>query len=175
MQGVTDIGRARLRFVLVFTVVVGGLLALYSFPYAEHGIREGWFVAYLTGYARVAGFVLHLGDRTVQVVGADIVGRVSLTVAKNCDAMDVNILVAAAMLAHPASWSRRAIGIAASVAVLTAVNVARIASLYVVDVHWPDAFEFIHAEVWPCAMVALAVAAFLLWSRWALPPAQGTA
>jgi exosortase/archaeosortase family protein len=165
-----DIRRARIRFAVVFAGVGGTLLALYSFPYAEHGVREVWFARYLAVYARLAGLVLRLFDSGVRVVGNDIVGRTSLTVAKNCDAMDVTLLFAAAVAAFPAPWRRRVAGIAAGAAALAVVNVLRIASLYFVDLRWPSAFETIHAEVWPLAIVVLAAAAFLAWSRWAQTP-----
>jgi exosortase/archaeosortase family protein len=162
-----DIRRARIRFAVVFAAVGGALLTLYSFPYAEHGVREDFFARYLAVYARLAGLVLRLFDSGVRVVGNDIVGRTSLTVAKNCDAMDVTLLFVAAIVAFPAPWKRRVLGIAAGCAALTLVNVLRIASLYFVDLRWPSAFETIHAEVWPLAIVVLAASAFLAWSRWA--------
>jgi exosortase H (IPTLxxWG-CTERM-specific) len=167
MERPTDVRRARIRFAAIFAVVGGALLTLYSFPYAEHGIREDWFARYLAVYARLAGLVLRIFDSHVRVVGNDIVGRTSLTVAKNCDAMDVSLLFAAAVVAFPARWSRRLVGIAAGVAALTIVNVLRIASLYFVDLRWHSAFETIHAEVWPLAIVVFAAATFLAWSRWA--------
>jgi exosortase H (IPTLxxWG-CTERM-specific) len=175
MERQTDVRRARIRFAVVFAVVGGALLTLYSFPYAEHGVREDWFASYLALYARLAGLVLRIFDSGVRVVGNDIVGRTSLTVAKNCDAMDVTLLFAAAVVAFPARWSRRLIGIAAGVAALAIVNVLRIASLYFVGLRWPSAFETIHAEVWPLAIVVLAATAFLAWSRWAQAPAATTA
>jgi exosortase/archaeosortase family protein len=144
-------------------------MGLYSFPYAAHGIREDWFLSFLSFYARLAGGLLHALDGGVHVVGLDIVGRASLTVAKNCDAMDVNILFAAAVVASPAPWSRRALGLLFGLPVLIVVNVVRIASLYFVEVHAHRAFEVVHAEVWPLALVAVTVTAFLLWSRWAQP------
>jgi exosortase H (IPTLxxWG-CTERM-specific) len=166
-----DLRRARIRFAAVFAVVGGALLTLYSFPYAEHGVREDLFARYLAVYARMTAFVLRAFDSSVHVAGNDIVGRTSLTVAKNCDAMDVTLLFAAAIVAFPARWSRRLVGIGAGVAALAAVNVLRIASLYFVDLRWPSAFETIHAEVWPLALVALAAGGFLVWSRWAQAPA----
>jgi exosortase/archaeosortase family protein len=167
----TDVRRARIRFAVVFAVVGGALLTVYSFPYAQHGVREVWFERYLGVYARLAGLVLRIFDSGVHVVGNDIVGRTSLTVAKNCDAMDVTLLFSSAIVAFPAPWRRRLIGIVLGAAALTLVNVLRIASLYFVDLRWPSAFETIHAEVWPLAIVVLAAAAFLTWSRWAQPPA----
>ena len=156
----------RVRFAVTFAVCAGVLLTLYSFPYAEHGIAEGGFARYLAAYAQITAAFLRLFDPQVHVAGTDIVGRVSLTVAKNCDAMDVNILFASAILAFPARWRWRAAGIAAGTAGLAVVNVVRIASLYHVDVHWPQRFELVHAEVWPLAMVAIAVVMFFRWSRW---------
>jgi exosortase H (IPTLxxWG-CTERM-specific) len=172
MAAEPDLRRARIRFAVVFAATGGALLTLYSFPYAEHGVREDWFARYLAVYARLAGVVLHLFDSGVRVVGNDIVGRTSLTVAKNCDAMDVTLLFSAAVIAFPAPWRRRLVGIAAGVAALTIVNVLRIASLYFVDLRWPSAFETIHAEVWPLLIVVLAAGAFLAWSRWAQAPAR---
>jgi len=81
--------------------------------------------------------------------------------------MDVSLLFTAAVVAFPARWSRRLAGIAIGVLILTIVNVLRIASLYYVDLRWPSAFETIHAEVWPLAIVAIAAGAFVVWSRWA--------
>jgi exosortase/archaeosortase family protein len=171
-NGSLDLRRARIRFAVIFAVVGGALLTLYSFPYADVGVSEDWFARYLAAYARVTGFALRLFDPTVHVVGNDIVGRVSLTVAKNCDAMDVSLLFVAAILAFPARWSRRLAGIGLGVAALTLVNVVRIATLYLVDVHWPRAFDLVHAQVWPLAIVVLAALGFLAWSRWAQPAAQ---
>jgi len=174
-----DLRRARLRFAAAFVAVGGALLALYAFPYAEHGIGEGGFAWYLGAYARAAGSVIRLVDPTVHVSGADLVGRTSLTIAKNCDAMDVNLLLIAAMLAFPAPWKRRLVGIIAGVGLLSLVNVLRIVTLYQISIHAPRAFELIHAELFPLVMVALAVGAFAVWSRWSrqaeLAPAEAPA
>lgn len=162
----TELGRARLRFAVIFAIVAGALLALYGFPYAAPGFRGDLFAWYLSAYAQVAGAVIRLTDPAVHVAGMDIVGRTSLTIAKNCDAMDVNLLLIAAIVAFPARWPRRLAGIAAGVAVVTAVNVVRIVTLYHLNVRTPAAFDFMHAEVWPFGMVVVAVAAFAVWSRW---------
>ena len=164
--------RPQLRFVLVFTAIAGVLLTIYSFPYAEHGLGEGWFTAYLALYARLAGAALRLWDSSVTVNGIELTGRTSLTIAKNCDAMDVNILFGAAVLAFPAAWSRRVFGLVFGIVALIFVNVIRIVSLYIMLVHWHSAFEFAHAEVWPLAFVLIAVLMFLLWSRWAVDTPQ---
>ena len=169
-EATVDTRRRRGRFVVTFVLCAGALLTLYSFPYARYGLREDWFARYLAAYARVVGVCLRLFDPAVRVAGAEILGRASLTVAKNCDAMDVNIVFAAAVLAFPARWSRRAVGIAAGTGILALANVVRIASLYHVIVRWPGEFEVVHAEVWPLVMVAIAFVAFVRWARWVETP-----
>jgi exosortase/archaeosortase family protein len=155
------------RFVATFLVSAGILLTLYSFPYAEDGLRERWFMGYLATYARFTGAVLRLFDSGIHVVGRQIVGKVSLTIAKNCDAMDITIVFAAAVMAFPVRWRARLAGLAIGTGVIAVVNVIRIASLYGVDAHWPRLFETVHAEIWPLLLVAIALVMFLRWSRWA--------
>jgi exosortase/archaeosortase family protein len=162
-----ELRRRRARFLGTFVLCAGTLLILYSFPYAENGAKERCFIDYLAAYARVTGAVLRLFDSGIRVVGREIVGTVTLTIAKNCDAMDVNIVFAAAVLAFPARWRARLLGVAIGTGVLAIVNILRIASLYGIDARWPGSFEIVHAEVWPLLLVALAVAMFLGWSRWA--------
>jgi exosortase/archaeosortase family protein len=137
-------------------------------------VRETWFDAFLGLYARLAAASLWPFDHAVRAVGHDIVGRTSLTVAKNCDAMDVQILFAAAVLAFPAPWSRRALGLVGGIALLTFVNVVRIAILYYLQLGSPRAFEWVHAELAPLVLVATAVACFVWWTRAAEPaPERG--
>jgi exosortase H (IPTLxxWG-CTERM-specific) len=159
--------RMRLRFALGFVVVAGALFGIYTFPYQESGISERWFTTYLSAYARVAGSALSLVEPGLQVQGQDIIGRTSLRIVKNCDAMEAEILFLAAVLAFPSAWRKRLIGAALGALTLAVVNVIRIACLYQVGVHFPTAFEFVHLELWPLLLVVSAVAIFLVWATWA--------
>jgi len=158
----------RVRFAITFVVIAGLLFSVYTFPYAENGIREGWFAAYLRGYARLSGHVLALFDPSVTVLGQDIVGRYNLSIVKNCDAMEANILFVSAVLAFPSSVRARLVGVGVGLPVLVTLNVLRICTLYFVGLLLPGAFEFFHLELWPLLIVAAGVAAFLLWATWAL-------
>ena len=110
---------------------------------------------------------LSLFEPGVQVHGQDIIGRTSLRIVKNCDAMEAEILFLAAVLAFPSAWRKRVVGATLGVVAIAVVNVLRIASLYHVGVHFPMAFEFVHLQLWPLLLVASAVAVFLIWATWA--------
>ena len=114
--------------------------------------------------AKLAGSALSLFEPSLQVHGQDIIGRTSLRIVKNCDAMEAEILFVAAVLAFPTAWPKRLIGALLGALLIAAINVLRIASLYQIGVHFPKAFEFVHLEIAPLVLVASAVAVFLLWA-----------
>jgi exosortase H (IPTLxxWG-CTERM-specific) len=160
------------RFALRFIAFGLPLFALYTFPYEENGMSEAWFTRYLSGYARVAGGALSLIEPGIHVSGQDILGRYGLRIIKSCDAMEAVILFMAAVLAFPAAWRTRLIGVALGTLAIVTVNVIRICSLYYVGVYRQAQFEFYHLEVWPLILVASAGLAFVAWSRWATQTQQ---
>lgn len=153
-----------LRFALTFVAIAGALFVVYTFPYARVGLSERWFESYLAFYARIAGTALSLFDPQVTVHHQDILGRYNLRIVKNCDAMEANILYASAVLAFPVSVRPRVIGVAGGVALLVALNVVRICSLYYVGILAPQAFPFFHLELWPLLLIASGAALFLGWA-----------
>jgi exosortase/archaeosortase family protein len=142
------------------------LFTVYAFPYAEVGLSERWFRVYLSGYARVAGAVLSLFGARVEIRDNVIQGACSLRIVKTCDAMEANILFAAAVLAFPSAWNRKLLGAGTGLAILVVLNVARICTLYAVGARFPAAFDFLHEEMWPFAMTAIAATMFFLWAAW---------
>jgi exosortase/archaeosortase family protein len=156
-----------LSFMLIFLGCSGVLSLAYAFPYAHEGAVHAGFASYLAGYARAAGALLVLFDPSVHVEGATIFGRFPMQIVKDCDAMEVNILFASAVLAYPANWSRRALGVVVGVLLLGAANLSRIASLYWIGVSAPGAFESAHRDVFPLLLVGVAMLLFVAWVRWA--------
>jgi exosortase/archaeosortase family protein len=165
----TGTSRASLRFALSYAAVCGiffGCYFVFTFPYSGWPYRL--FSGYLHLYARAAGTVLHAFDPLVSVSQNEIVGRTSLAIVRGCDGTEVLILFAAAVIAsHPHPWRLRLPGVIAGAAALSAANVARICCLYYVGFLAPSALDLWHLELWPLILSALAVALFVLWSRWA--------
>ena len=157
--------RPEVAFLLRFTVIAGVLSSLYAFPYAPEAAINGFIARYLEVYATAAGAVVRLFDPAVRVSGAEIFGRYSLSIVKDCDAMDVNILLAAAVISFPASAGRRAVGIVAGLVLVMLANLTRICALYFIGSAAPRAFEFAHRELFPLILVVLAGTFFLTWAR----------
>jgi exosortase/archaeosortase family protein len=87
----------------------------------------------------------------------------AVAVDLSCSGSDVIALSIAALLAYPASWGRRAAGVAAALLWLACLNLARIVTL--VNTVGSPSFEPLHTYVWPAAMIA-GSAAFVFGWMW---------
>jgi exosortase/archaeosortase family protein len=159
-----------LAFLVRFLVLAFVLSAAYAYPYAADSPIELGVARYLEGYAHTAGAVLGLFDSQVHVEGAEVLGRYSLRIVKDCDAMDVNILLGSAILAFPASLGWRAAGLVSGFLAVFVMNLARICLLYFIGVSAPGVFEFAHRELFPLVLVVLVGGLFVVWARRAGSP-----
>lgn len=156
--------RLDLRFAVRYAFLAGVLFVIYAFPYELFGAKGDWLDPYLAAYAQLAGHVLGLFEQ-VTVEGPYIHGRFPLQIVRNCDAADVNILFASALLAFPGPWRAKLAPLLRGLVALVAANVTRICTLYYVGVYAPTRFELAHEEVWPLLLVATAVLVFVLAAR----------
>ena len=88
-----------------------------------------------------------------------------MQIVKTCDAMDVNILLAAALAAFPMRLWRRFVVVPVSVLLLTSINLGRLCALYWVGVHAHAWFDRLHQTLAPLFIVASALAIFLIATR----------
>ena len=123
-----------------------------------------WLGAFYSLLAQTAGFALTLlgvpASSDGATVGADAFTAIIVT---ECTALDVIILFGAAVLAYPASISTRLRGLLLGVAALFALNIARIVSLILIGIHYPDSLEDAHLWVWQPAMAIAAIGLWILW------------
>lgn len=162
-----------LRFAIGYAVVAAVLFSIYGFPFELFGARSDWLAGYLRMYARLAGGALQLFENGVVVTGDRIDGRFSLQIVRNCDAIEVNILFASAILAFPAPWLRRLSALAGGLTLLVFANITRICLLYFVGVYRPSWFATAHEEILPLVLIALTALSFLGWARYLTKPAHG--
>ena len=157
--------RLEIRFLLTFGTIALVLLGLYNFPYKELGFSEDWFHAYLSGYASMVGTLLSFVDSSVTVSGNVLMGRFSMVIIKTCDAMEVNILLIAAIGAFPAGLRIKAVVLPLSILLLVTANVLRLTTLYLSGIYLPSLFDTLHYEIWPLLMIIVAVLIYLLSMR----------
>lgn len=157
----------RLRFVLLFSLLSVVFLGVYHFPYGVASWPHQALGLYLQAYTRLAGGVLVLFDPAVRVNGILIGGKFPLEIGPSCDAADAMALLTAAILAFPAPWTSRVVGLVLGTAGLFILNVIRICSLYFIGTIGVGQFDFAHHDLWPVVVIFAAGLLFLGWARWA--------
>ncbi|MBI4517471.1 MAG: hypothetical protein HY699_16835 [Deltaproteobacteria bacterium] len=105
-----------------------------------------------------------LGTR-VQAVGEVIAigAEAELVINHECTGVFFLVIWAAFVLAYPASARQRLLGVAAGVAIIEAVNVARLATLAAIGARWPALFTYFHEYLWQGAFVLLIALLAVAW------------
>ena len=153
--------RSPKRFLLVFA----GLLVFFYVVIAIHPVNDHVIVPFTAGIARVSGAVLNAMGERVRVAGTTLSGTTfSVNIENGCNGLETALLLAAAVLAFPASWAQRAAGFFGGFAAIELLNLVRVVSLFWIGAHRPAWFGSAHTLVWQSIVVLAGVALFVLWA-----------
>ena len=79
--------------------------------------------------------------------------------------IEAAIVLIAAMLAFPAPWKHRAVGVLAGLVAVQALNTVRVVSLFYLGQWSPTAFEWAHLYAWQALIMLDVLVVWLLWIR----------
>ncbi len=152
------------RFLLLFPAI---LLALFALELTPPG--QQWFVAPWTALvAQVSIAAMKLFDPAVAAAGAMITSTktgFSVVILAGCNGVEAMIVLVAAILAYPAPWRYRLVGMAVGIAAIQALNIVRIVSLFYLGQWNREVFEWAHLYAWQALIMLDALIVFLLWLR----------
>ena len=80
-----------------------------------------------------------------------------------CNAVNVTILLWAALLAFPAPWKKKLLGILAGSLIIQVVNIIRFISLFYLGQYSMTWFDFAHAYLWESLIVLDTLVVFWYW------------
>jgi exosortase H (IPTLxxWG-CTERM-specific) len=162
--------RWRSRYpVLLFVGVFAFLMGVFYFLWSNEKVYITVFQPLSFIYAEGASIILNLFGYKTQVSGATIFSSdFAISVMEGCDAMEGIALFCCGIIAFPASWKRKLIGLAIGIVSLFLLNFLRIISLFMIGIAHPDIFELMHIEVWQVIFIILAIILLLLWLRYAV-------
>ena len=151
--------RSALRTLLLMLPFYGA----YAYPYAPGTAPARVFAVYVSLQAKAVAAVVALFDPTARLHGSTVSGSFGLEVIRDCSSLDVQALLAAALLASALRWRAKLLGLGVGLFFLNLANVARIAALYAIGANLPIAFDTAHEELMPLALVVLACGFFAFW------------
>jgi exosortase H (IPTLxxWG-CTERM-specific) len=106
------------------------------------------------GKARVEGAVLR-----------DPASGFAVEMRDGCNAVNVTILLWSAILAFPAAWRLKALGLLAGSLLIQALNLVRFISLFYIGQYSMTWFDFAHGYLWESLLVLDTMMVFCLWAN----------
>ena len=160
-----------IRFFTLFLVMLAVLFGLELTP----PVQEWFVVPWTNTLARVSAALVTLFDPDVVSTGnvlRSTSNNFAVSIEAGCNGVEATLVLLAAMLAFPASWSRKAVGLAAGIAAVQGLNVVRVISLFYLGQWNRDVFEWAHLYVWQALIMLDVLIVWLLWVR-TLPRERG--
>ncbi len=119
-----------------------------------------------TALAKSVAFVLGMIGVSASANGAIIdASSFSAFVAAQCTAIDIILVFCAGVLIFPVPFKARMWALALGIPAIIALNFARIISLMLIGITFPEHFDFLHLAVSQLSMVVAAFTIWLLWLR----------
>ncbi len=121
-----------------------------------------------TAIARACAILVGWMDPSVSSQGKvlmDVRSGFGVSIEPGCNGIEACIVLLAAILAFPASWRHKLIGIAAGLVVVQFFNVVRIVSLFYLGQWDMDWFRFAHEYLWQGLIMLDVLVVFMVWAR----------
>ncbi len=90
-----------------------------------------------------------------------------LDVRFGCNGLEAVMIYSVAVIAFPASWKDKLMGILGGFLVIQVINILRISSLVYSAIHFKDLFEYIHIYIAQGMMIAVSLGVFFIYLNYA--------
>jgi exosortase H (IPTLxxWG-CTERM-specific) len=90
-------------------------------------------------------------------------GGFAVEMRDGCNAINVTILLWAAVLAFPAPWRMKVLGLIGGSLIIQALNIVRFISLFYIGQYSATWFDFAHSYLWESLLVMDTMVVFWLW------------
>lgn len=159
------------RFIVVFCILLVVLfVAELTGPVERHVI-----LPFTTVLADVCAWIIHWFDPATTSFGKHIRsadGQFVIAIERGCNGIEAVIILFAAIVAFPAPWRHKLLGLGAGFLAIQLLNVARIVSLFYLGLWNRTWFDWFHLYLWQALIVLDALIVFLIWLRTLPPPKQ---
>ncbi len=157
-----------MRFFISFVVILVALFAAELTPPVQKALVLPWTEA----LARISAGLITMFDPRVAAFGKILQSTANgfaVSIEAGCNGIEAAIILIAAMLAFPAPWKHRVIGVLAGLSAVQALNIVRVISLFYLGQWNTKAFEWAHLYLWQALIMLDVLIVWLIWIR-TLPP-----
>jgi len=148
-------------FLLMFIVI----LSAFSLILEQESIQRAFVSPHLNQVASLCGSVLNKLGIPCEVSQSSITSaRCSVQVIPGCESIYPTAMLWAAILAYPATWRWRIVGLVGGAVVLFFINIVRVVTMFYIGTYSPSIFDFVHIYAWQAIFILITLAVFLLWA-----------
>ena len=154
------------RFLFVFVALLAVSFGAELTPWAQVFLVTPWTDA----VARIAGALMRTFDASIATSGNVIAttrSTFAVAIEAGCNGVEATLVLVAAMLAFPATWRHRMVGIAIGVVAVQLLNIVRVVSLFYLGQWNADVFEWAHLYVWQALIMLDVLIVWVIWVRMA--------
>jgi exosortase H (IPTLxxWG-CTERM-specific) len=154
--------RRELTFLLLFLLILGGSFTLVSWNPVNDRVIEPFTGA----IARAGGATLNLLGQETRMQGTVIRSeRFAVNIRNGCNGVEAMLIYFAAVLAFPATWKSRLLGVGLGFVAIQLVNLVRVVSLFLTGVYLPKLFDSSHTVIWQTLVILSGVLLWILWAN----------
>jgi exosortase H (IPTLxxWG-CTERM-specific) len=153
-----------LRFFALFVLIQAALFGLELTPWAQQHFVMPW----TSTLADISTRLTTLFDPNVVASGKvmrSTTNGFAVSIEAGCNGIEATIVLVAAVLAFPAPWMHKLVGLATGIVAVQGLNVIRVISLFYLgqwDAQW---FEWAHLYVWQALIMLDVLIVWLIWVR----------
>lgn len=152
--------KSLLRLYLAFA----GLLLLFVVLFNNKIFYWHVNVPFTSFIVLASSFLINLFGGTSFVDGTHLsTAAFGINVVDGCNGIYATAILLAGILAYPAKWNHKLLGVLIGFAAIFVVNLLRVISLLYLGQYFPDLFKEIHIFVWQPIIIIWAIFVWYLW------------
>lgn len=154
--------RRELGFLIFFVLILGASFSLIAWNPVNDRVIEPFTGA----IARAGGAALNLIGQHTTMDGTIIrSSRFAVNIRNGCNGVEAMLIYFAAVLAFPATWRSRFLGVACGFVAIQLVNLIRVVALFLTGVYLPRLFDSSHTVIWQTLVILSGVLLWILWAN----------
>ncbi|RLE26205.1 MAG: exosortase H [Acidobacteria bacterium] len=164
--------RPETRFLILFLTILGISFTVV----ALQSVDQAFVLPFTTMVAQVSGQLLILFGEEMTVSGCQLTSpRFAVTIYNGCNGLITSLIFISGVLAFPARWPAKILGVLGGLLAIQAINLVRIISLFYIGIYLPDLFNSSHIFIWQSIVILFGVGLWMLWAdRFASPHPPGS-
>jgi exosortase H (IPTLxxWG-CTERM-specific) len=161
--------RPEARFLVLFLAVLGSSFTII----ALRPVDTALVAPYTAFIARLSGSALRLLGEQATVAGCVVSSpRFAVTIFNGCNGLITSLIFVSGVLAFPARWSAKVIGVVGGLLAIQVINLVRVVSLFYIGIYFPALFNDAHIVIWQSVVILAGVALWIAWAELIAAPGR---